>query len=254
MVNKLVTFEGTPGQPVLVGQNSIYEINIGEAYYTADHKFGSSSVVVGNPTDTANNRFRVDIDVSGDHYGSIYLKNATAQGSGTSHVAFLMVVASNGGWVAEFRASPSNAMSIRSNSVDIRSGSLNEIPIDQWFRLEWRVAGTGGATPTFYWRLFQNADATTPDISGSYTITGITAPVETLMLGGYSNNLTIPKHWTFDQLRVSDTATDWLGPYSDPVSPTSGVTVWDGAQEVAVSSITVWNGTTEVPASFSTVV
>lgn len=249
MTSILLNFDGTPPNDVEVGQNNIYELNVGVPYYTSDKMFGSSSIRAGAASNVNNVRFRVDLgDISGDHYGSIYLRNNTAHGSGSSYVSFFHLVTSSGIWLCEMRCGPSNGLSIRSNNVDVRTAGLNEIPINSWFRLDWRHASS-----TMYWRLFTNPSGTTPDLSGSYSTSAITTAPQSLMLGGFSNNAGIVKDWSFDLVRASDTLGDWYGPYSES-TPTAGITVWDGGQELEVVSISVWDGTTELPASFDLVV
>jgi hypothetical protein len=248
MSSIFLNFDGTPTEAVEVGENNVYELNVGVPVYTSDKVFGTSSIRTGSSSNVDNIRFRVDLgDISGDHYGSIYLRNNTAHGSGSSYCSFFHLVTSTGVWIAEMRCGPSNGFSIRSSNVEVRSAGVNEIPVNAWFRLDWRNTAS-----TFYWRLFSDPNGTTPTLSGSYSTSAITTPAQTLMLGAYSNNSALVKDWSFDLVRASDTEADWYGPYSES-TPTAGVTVWDGAQELEVVSIGVWDGTTEQPASFDVI-
>lgn len=186
---------------------------------------------------------------AGDHSGSIYLKNPTAHGSGSSSVNFWTLVTSSAEFVVQMRVRPGNALSIRTTgSVEVRTGTAGEVPVGSWMRLDWKQSGT-----TFSWRLFtSDPEGTTPDLSGTLTTTATGQP-NGLYLGADSS-ATIPKDWQFDTVRADSTGA-WFGPYNTAPPPPTGptYTVWNGTSEVAVQSVTIWNGTSEVPVASSSI-
>lgn len=246
MTDTLLTFDGgTPGQPVVAGTNGVATIMDGAPVY-AIGQHGAASIRTGSPTNTVDTRFKVNLGLSGDHYGSIYLRNTTAHGSGSSFVNFFHIVSSTNAFLAQFRVAPSNGLSIRVNNVEVRSPNLNEIPVDSWFRMDWQMVGT-----TLNWKIFYNSVDTVPNLSGS--VTTINGPATGLILGAQSS-ASIIKDWSWDTVRASNSSGDWLAPYLATPPVTAGLKVWNGSAEVPVQSIAVWNGSTEVPVtSYSTV-
>lgn len=243
MAGTLVTFDaGTPGNTVAAGSNGIDSIVTGtQTYIVGLH--GSAGVRAGSPTNTVDSRFKVILGLTGNHFGSIYLRNNTAHGHGSSSCVFFQLTSTTNEIVAQIRARPNNALSIRvAGSVEVRSGSANEIPVGSWFRFDWQQTGT-----TFNWRVFYNPEGTTADLSGSITTTA-TNPAESLILGADSSAALI-KDWSFDTVRTTNTAS-WYAPYV--VSPTTNVQhirIWNGSSEIAVDRVAVWDGTTELPNS-----
>jgi hypothetical protein len=236
------TFDGgTPGNATVTGENDVEVVQVGSQSFVAGIH-GNAAVQAGTAANTADTRFRVDLGVSGDHWGSVYLRNPTAHGSGSASVIFWRLASSGNAFIVEFRARPSNALSIRVSSVEVRSGSLNEIPVDQVFRLDWYIHGT-----TFDWKVYTtNPEALatdTADISG--TLTPATQTPSRAIMGAESSS-TIPKHWVFDTVRARDVG-GWYDGYNLP--PAGGAaTVWNGSSEVA-ATVTLWNGTSEVSVS-----
>lgn len=245
MVSTLVTFDGgTPGNTVVAGQNGIDSIAAGSQSYIAGFH-GAAAVRAGSPSNTVDTRFRVALGLSGGHYGSIYLKNDTAHGSGSSSVNFFQIVSSSNEVMVWLRARPGNAFSIRTTGgVELRTGTAGELPVGAWFRLDWSFHVT-----TFDWRIFYTPEGTTPDLSGTVNTTATNQPADKLVLGADSS-AAIPKDWSFDTVRFNDGAS-WYGPYSTGTPPPTGPTakLWTGSAEVAVSSVTLWTGSAEVPIS-----
>lgn len=240
MTTTLTDFDGgTPGNTVVAGANGIEAVQLGSQVYQAGIH-GAACVRAGGAANTTDTRFRVDLGVSGDHYGSVYLRNNTAHGSGSSSVNFFRLVSTGNAFIVEFRARPSNALSIRVSGVEVRSGSLNEIPVNAVWRLDWYIHGT-----TFEWRAFTTdpESSGTPDLSGSLTPATQTPAMVIL---GADSSATVPKDWSFDTVRATDTG-GWFGPFVTPPSG-PGVTVWNGASEDA-ATVTLWNGTSEVSVS-----
>lgn len=241
MTSTLLTFDaGTPGNTVVAGVNGINGITTGtQKYITGFH--GAAAVQAGSPTNTVDSRFKVLLGLTGNHYGSIYLRNNTAHGSGSSSVNFFQLTSTTNEIIAQLRVRPSNAFSIRvAGAVEVRTGTAGDIPVGAWFRLDWQQTGT-----TFNWRIFYTPEGTTPDLSGSVTTTAAN-PAESLILGADSSAAII-KDWSFDTVRVNDGSV-WFGPYSTPpTGPT--VKLWTGSAEVAVSSVSIWTGSAEVPIS-----
>lgn len=245
MVSTLVTFDGgTPGNAVVAGTNGIDSIAAGSQSYIAGFH-GAAAVRAGSPTNTVDTRFRVALGLTGGHYGSIYLKNDTAHGSGSSSVNFFQIVSTSNEIMVWLRARPNNAFSIRTTGgVELRTGNAGELPVGSWFRLDWSYH-----VNTFDWRIFYNPEGTTPDLSGTVTANATANPAEKLILGADSSSA-IPKDWSFDTVRINDGAA-WFEPYSTTSPPPSGPTVklWTGSAEVAVSSVSIWTGSAEVPIS-----
>lgn len=241
MVSTLQTFDaGTPGNTVVAGSNGINAITTGtQKYITGFH--GAAAVQAGGSTNTVDSKFKVLLGLTGNHYGSIYLRNNTAHGSGTASCNFFQLTSTTNEVVVQLRVRPGNAFSIRvAGAVEVRTGTAGEIPVGAWFRLDWQQVGT-----TFNWRIFYSPEGTTPDLTGSVTTTA-TNPAESLILGADSSTAII-KDWSFDTVRANDGAA-WFGPYSTPPPPPTGPTVklWTGSAEVAISSVSIWTGTAEV--------
>jgi len=242
MTDTLETFDaGFPGDTVAAGTNGINAIIEGtQVYETGYH--GAARVRAGGSANTANTRVRVNLGLSGNHYGSIYCINKTAHGSGSSAVNFLYIVDNSNGHLVRFRVKPSNALSlVNAAGTELSAGAAGDIPVNSNFRLDWHLNGT-----TLDWRVFYDPEspaAATPDRSGSVTVTSATAAA--VHLGGQSS-ASIIKDWSFDTLRVTNTGT-WFEPYEPPVVD-SGVTVWNGVSEED-ATVTVWNGTDEVAIS-----
>lgn len=237
MTDTLLTFDaGTIGATVTAGSNGIQAIQGGtQVYATGFH--GVACVRALSPANTADTNFKVDLGLTGNHYGSIYLKNTTQHGSGSASVNFFHIVNSANQFLIQFRAKPSNALSIRVNNIEVRAGTINEIPVGSWFRLDWHLSGT-----TLDWKVFYDPEAaagSTPDISGTHTTQSLTAA--SLILGAVSTSA-IPKDWSFDTVRATNTGS-WFDAFNPPAA--TGVKVWNGTTEVD-GAITVWNGTTEV--------
>lgn len=245
MVSTLVTFDGgTPGNAVVAGQNGIDSIAAGSQLYIPGFH-GAAGVRAGSAANTVDTRFRVALGLTGGHYGSIYLKNDTAHGSGTASVNFLQIISTSSEIMVWLRARPGNALSIRTTGgVELRTGTAGEIPVGSWFRLDWSFH-----TTTFDWRIFYTPEGTVPDLSGTVTTTATANPAEKLVLGADSSNAII-KDWSFDTVRLNDGAT-WYGPYSTVTPPPTGPTMklWTGSAEVAISSVSLWTGSAEVPIS-----
>jgi len=239
MTTTLETFDaGFPGDTVASGVNGINAIIEGtQTYETGYH--GATRVRAGGSANTANTRFRVNLGLSGDHYGSVYCINKTAHGSGSSAVNFLYIVDNSNGHLVRFRVKPSNALSlVNAAGTELSAGAAGDVPVNSNFRLDWHLSGT-----TLDWRLFYDPEAAstdTPDRSGTATVTSATAAA--VHLGGQSS-ASIIKDWSFDTFRATNTGS-WYGAYEPPVVD-SGVTVWNGVSEVP-ATISIWNGTAEV--------
>jgi len=239
MTTSLKTFDsGSVGATVSSGTNGIDSILDGtQTYITGYH--GAAAVRAGAAANTADTRFRTDLGMTGNHSGSVYLKNNTAHGSGSASVNFFHIADSSNGFLCQFRCGPSNALAIRVGASNVYSGAINTIPVGSWCRLDYQLSGT-----TMNWRWFStNADGAsgTQDLSGTVTVSALTAAK--IIMGAQSTS-SIPKDWSFDTVRA-DSAGGWLGPYSPPVSgPT--VKIWNGTTEVTAGSVSIWNGSSEV--------
>jgi hypothetical protein len=234
------TFDGgTPGNGTVSGENDVEVVQVGsQIFETGIHGVG---VRAGSAANTSDTRFRVDLGVTGNHHGSVYLKNNTAHGSGSASVIFFRVASSGNAFVVEFRARPSNALSIRVSGLEVRAGNLNEIPVGAWFRLDWYIeTGT-----LFEWKVFYDpeADGSSPDISGSLVPAG---QIPSRVILGAESSSSIPKDWSFDTVRATDTD-GWFGPYA-PSTSSDNVTVWNGTTEVP-ASVSLWDGANEIPIS-----
>lgn len=239
MVATLETFDaGTVGGAVTAGSNGIDSVMDGsQTYITGYH--GAAAVRAGAAANTADTRFRTVLGMSGDHSGSAYMRNNTAHGSGSASVNFFHIVDTSNAFVVQFRAGPSNAFNIRVGASNVYSGAINTIPVASWCRLDYQLSGT-----TFNWRWFStNPDGAsgTQDLSGTLTAGAFTAAK---IIAGAQSTSSIPKDWSFDTFRA-DSAGGWLGPYTPPPPPSSGVTVWNGSAEVD-AEFTLWNGSSEV--------
>lgn len=239
MTTTLENFDaGTVGNTVVAGSNGIQNVMEGTQTYITGYQ-GTAAVRAGAAANTTDTRFRVALGMTGDHSGSIYVKNNTAHGSGSASVNFFHVVDNSNSFIVQFRAGPSNALTIRVGSTNVYTGAINTIPVGSWCRLDWQLSGT-----TFDWRWFstdpQGASGT-QDLSGS--VTGGSFSATRLILGAQSTS-SIPKDWSFDTFRA-DSAGGWLGPYVPPAPPSSGVSVWDGSAEVS-ATFSLWNGSAEV--------
>jgi hypothetical protein len=240
MAETLLTFDaGFPGDTVADGTNGIDDVVEGTQTYEAGYH-GATRVRAGDATNTASTRFRVELGLAGDHFGSVYLRNKTAHGS-SSAVNFLYIVNSSNSHIVRFRVKTSNALSIVVNNIEVRAGTAFEIPVDSDFRFDWELSGT-----TMNWRVFYDPEApaaSTPDVSGTTTVMALTA--DALHLGANSSSA-IFKDWSFDTVRAKNTGS-WYEPY-EPPTVDSGLTVWNGASEVA-TTVTVWDGSNEVAIS-----
>lgn len=237
MTDTTLTFDaGTVGATVTAGSNGIEAIQGGtQTYATGFH--GVACVRAGAAANTTDTNFKISLGMTGDHYGSLYFKNTTGHGSGSASVNFFHIVNSSNQFLIQFRARPSNALSIRVNNIEVRAGSVNEIPINAWFRLDWHLSGT-----TLDWKVFYNPEAAaadTPDISGTNTTQSLTAA--SLILGAVGTSA-IPKDWSFDTMRATNTGS-WFEAFNPPAA--TGVMVWDGADEVP-GTLTVWDGADEI--------
>lgn len=236
MTDVIQTFDaGTPGNAVVAGVNGVTAIVEGTPVYAAG-LHGIAAIRAGGPADTNNARFRVSLGMSGNHYGSIYLKNTTSHGSETNGVNFFHLVAANLSFIAQFRAMPNNALSIRVVATEVRVGSSGDLPINAWFRLDWQMTGT-----TFNWRIFYAPEGTTHNLSGSIDTSAVASPAESLLLGTQST-FAIIKDWSFDTFRATNTGT-WFAPYA-PAPEGPSATVWDGSDELP-AVVSLWDGSAE---------
>lgn len=234
MVSTLLTFDaGTPGNTVVAGANGIASITTGTQKYIAGFH-GAAAVQAGLSTNTVDSKFKVSLGLNGNHYGSIYLRNNTAHGSGTASVNFFQLTSTTNEVIAQLRVRPSNALSIRvAGAVEVRTGTAGEIPVGAWFRLDWQQAGT-----TFNWRIFLTPEGTTPDLSGSVTTTA-TNPSDSLILGADSSSAII-KDWSFDTVRANDGAA-WFGPYAQqPITRRNFATDPAATANASAAGILTW--------------
>jgi len=213
MVARLYTFDtGVVDQPIVAGQDGIDEIVDALAPTYADTGYGGVCVRAGSPANTADSRFRMLLGLTGNHSGSIVMRNNTAHGSATSSVNFFHITAADNTQIIQFRATPNNALSIRVNAVEHRVGSPNEIPVGAWFRVDWTLIGS-----TFSWLLFYDRDGTSADLSGTVDTSAVTQPAAKLMLGAQSTSTTIIKDWSFDTIRIKNYGSGFTTPYPSVV-------------------------------------
>lgn len=242
MVAILETFDaGVVGNTVVAGSNGIQNVMEGTQTYITGYQ-GAAAVRAGASANTVDTRFRVALGMTGDHSGSIYMRNNTAHGSGSASTNFFHIVDNSNSFICQFRCGPSNALAIRVGASNVYSGAINTIPVASWCRLDYQLSGT-----TFNWRWFstdpQGASGT-QDLSG--TITGGAFTATRLILGCQSTT-SMPKDWSFDTFRA-DSSGAWLGPYVPPPPPSSGVSYWDGASEIS-GTLSYWDGSSEIPVS-----
>lgn len=238
MTDTLIEFDGgTPGNAVVAGANGIDTIQGGAPEFATGFH-GAACVRCGSAANTTNTHFRVDLGgIAGDHFGSIYLINTTAHGSGSASVNFFQMVTALNEFIVQMRVKPSSQLSVRVSNIEVWLGSLNDIPVNAWFRMDWQQSGT-----TFTFKIFLDPEAdsaSTPDITDSVTTSAVVA--DGLIIGAVSTS-SIPKDWSFDTIRATDTGT-WFAPFNPP--PATGVMVWDGTDEIP-GAITVWDGTDEI--------
>ena len=209
MTDVTTTFDGgTVGASLVAGANGIQSVpdTLIPKYIAGLH--GAAAVRAGDATNTADSRFRVDLGVSGNHYGSIYMRLNTSHSSSGNFVTFFNWVNSANSIMASLRAGSARELNIRVGaSTIVRAGTAGDIPNNAWFRFDWQVTGT-----TINWRLFYdpNAEAfTTPNLSGTFTFTSAT--ISRLVLGVQASQA-INKDWSYDTVRASNTGY-WYGPY-----------------------------------------
>jgi hypothetical protein len=237
MTDTLLTFDdGVPTATVSALDDDIDAIQNGTQVYDVGIH-GAACVRAGGAANTTDTSFRVALGMSGDHYGSIYMKNTTGHGSGSASVNFWQIVSSLNEFIAQMRVRPSNALSIRVNNIEVYLSSVNAIPINAVFRMDWRLSGT-----SLDWKVFYDpeADGSTPDLSGNVTARALTATG--LILGAVSTS-SVVKDWSFDTVRATNTGS-WFGAFNPP--PATGVMVWDGTDEIP-GTLTLWDGTNEIP-------
>jgi hypothetical protein len=243
MTSVTTTFDGgTVGSNIVSGSNGI-QSTLGDTpvpvFATGFH--GTAQVHAGGSSNTADSRFRVDLGVSGDHFGSIYLKYNTPHSSSGNYCKFLSWVTSSNTVLATLRVGSAREFSIQNGAgTSLRAGSASEVPNNSEFRFDWQFTGT-----TVNWRLFYSPEALvgdTPDLSGSFTASAGT--VSRLLLGPNSSTA-LTKDFNYDTIRARDTGTWWdpFNPTIPPAGPT--IKVWNGTAEVACT-YKVWNGTAEV--------
>lgn len=252
MADTLITFDGgTLWNPVVAGQNGI--LSTPDAYtpyfgygYPVEANVG---VWAGDAANTVDSRFRVELGMTGNHYGSIFMRNPVRQAN--SYVVFFSWLTAGNSILASLRANFDGGFNIRvGTSTIVRTGTAGELPVDQWFRFDWQLTGD-----TINWRLFLDPAAaanSTPSYSGTFNLaSGAGATVARLVMGP-SASQSVVKYWGFDTIRVTNTGT-WFGPYgaTPPTGPT--VKVWNGTAEVN-ATVSVWNGTAEVPASLASII
>jgi len=240
MTSVTTTFDGgTVGANISAGSNGIQAVVDALVPVFATGFHGAAQVHAGGSSNTADSRFRVDTGVSGDQYGSIYLKYNTPHSSAGNFLIFLSWVNSSNTIIASLRAGSARELNIRVGaSTVVRTGSSGDIPNNAEFRFDWRVNGT-----TIEWKMFYSPEAaagSTPDLSG--TITGISGTVSRLTLGPTSSTA-LTKDWNYDTIRSRDT-TGWWDPFNPATGP--AFTVWNGSTEVAITSMKYWNGSAEV--------
>lgn len=210
MTDVTTTFDGgTPGASLVAGANGIQSVpdTLVPKFIAGLH--GTAAVRAGDATNTADSRFRVDLGVSGNHFGSIYMRCNTAHASAGNFVTFFNWVNSSNSIMASLRAGSARELNIRVGaSTVVRAGSAGEIPDNAWFRFDWQVTGT-----TINWRLFYDPNASqfsTPSLSGNFTFTSAT--ISRLVLGVQASQ-TINKDWSYDTIRASNTGY-WYSPYN----------------------------------------
>lgn len=240
MTSVTTTFDGgTVGSNIAAGSNGIQAVSDALVPVFATGYHGAAQVHAGGPSNTADSRFRVDLGVSGDHFGSIYLKYNTPHSSSGNFCKYLSWTTSSNTILATLRVGSAREFSIQNGAgTSLRAGSASEIPNNAEYRLDWQFTGT-----TVNWKQFNNPEAlvgATPDLSGSFTASAGT--VSRLLLGPNSTTA-LTKDFNYDTIRARDTGT-WWDPYNPaPVGPT--IKVWNGAAEVACT-YKVWNGSAEV--------
>lgn len=252
MADTLLTFDGgTLWSPVVAGQNGIQSV---PDPYTPYFGYGypveaNVGVWAGDAANTADSRFRVDLGMSGNHYGSVFVRNPARQAN--SYVVFFSWATSGNSILASLRMNFDGALNIRVGaSTIVRTGTAGEIPVDQWFRFDWQLTGD-----TVNWRVFLNpaaASNSTPSLSGTFSLATNAGATASRLILGPSASQTVVKYWGFDTVRATNTGT-WFGPYTPPAPAGPTIKVWNGTAEVN-ATVSVWNGTAEVPASLASIV
>jgi hypothetical protein len=242
MTSVTTTFDtGTIGADCTAGSDGIQSVpdTLKPKFATGFH--GAARVEAGNSSNTSDVRARVDLGVSGNHMGSIYLKYETPHSSSGNFHVFMSWATSSNQLPASLRVGSGRELNIRlaDNSI-VRTGSAGDIPNAAWFRLDWKCA----SATSIEWKIFYDPEASsgsTPDLSGTITTASFT--VSRLVLGPNSAT-SMTKHWSFDTVRAQNDDTTWWDAFNPPSgSPT--VTVWNGTTELA-TTYKVWDGAAEV--------
>lgn len=240
MTSQTLTFDGgTVGVDVAAGSNGIQSVVDTPAPKFSTGFHGAAQITAGGSSNTTDCRCRCDLGVSGNHFGSIYLKQNTAHTSTGNFCIFFSLCTSGNTIEISFRCGSAGELNIRTGtSTIVRTGSSGEIPTNAEFRLDYQITGT-----TCNWWIYKTdpeADpATTADLSGTFTFPSST--ISRAILGPNSSN-SLTKHWSYDTLRT-DTAARLAAYNPPPAGPT--FKVWNGSAEVAATA-KVWNGSAEV--------
>jgi hypothetical protein len=241
MTDVLVDFNGgSVGSDIAAGSNGIQSVVDTPApkFVTGFH--GAAQVHAGGSSNTADCRFRVDTGNSGDQYLSVYLKYNTAHSSAGNFCIFASLCNSSNSIQISFRVGSNKEFNIRTGtSTVVRAGSSNEVPVNAEFRLDLQLTGT-----TCNWRIFYDPEAdnaTTPDLSGSFTFPSSTI---SRWIFGPNSSTALTKDFNYDTVRSSTSG--WLNAFNPPSVGFSNVKIWNGSTEVTPSSIKVWNGSAEV--------
>lgn len=115
------------------------------------------------------------------------------------------------------------------------------------FRADWQTT-YDGTNLNMEARFFTGANiqGTTADETLTASVAAASTP-DHVKIGSYAAT-TIG----IDTLRLWNDTSAWPDPYV-AAAPSYVITVWDGTQEVAVSSVTVWDGTQELAASIDSI-
>lgn len=224
--------EGTDGVAVATGNGVVY-VSGGVTYSATYAQQGNLGLQLTSGTSAV-----VDYAYTLPQTGSVYLKRGPE--TPTNRVNFIVFVDSGAIPVGAIGIKKTGEWMLQDSAGNLLQTSTHVTAPGDAFRVDWQVSYSS-STLSWTARFFADPNSATYTEMLTASATG-NQPIHTRFTTFNGQTLGV------DTLRLWDDTSTWPDPYV-VAAPGYAITVWNGTQEVAVSSVTVWDGTQELPAS-----
>ncbi len=211
----IVTQEGSMGQTSPGGIQSMpWQSLVNNPEYRTNSKFGGKSIFLGNGLVVQQRQVQWATVPGAGHWARAYIRSSTNAASNMAWIGFNTL---GGTQRYRIRFLTTNLIAINVNASQVTAlNGATTIPLDTWFRLEWRADPTNG---TFEWRTYTGANVDGTTATETKSATGLTfggtdGQVLTFgqVLAGTAN-----REFSIDEVEVNTTG--WVGP--GPFVPTT---------------------------------